>query len=166
MHGNRDFLVGEQFSACTGAELLRDYERIEVDGEPVLLMHGDLLCTDDTRYLELRSQLRSLAWQQDFLNKPLSERRRIAAELRALSKTEMSGKSEDIMDVNETAVRDTMRAHDVRMLVHGHTHRPAIHHFELDGEAATRIVLTDWYAAGGYLSWTADGPVLQPLRAG
>jgi UDP-2,3-diacylglucosamine hydrolase len=108
--------------------------------------------------------LRDEQWQRDFLARPITERRRIAAELRELSRTEMAAKSEEIMDVNEAAVRETMRRHGVRALLHGHTHRPAIHHFDLDGEAAVRVVLSDWYGPGGYACWTADGPALQDLR--
>jgi UDP-2,3-diacylglucosamine hydrolase len=163
MHGNRDFLVGETFAARTGVELLGDHECITLHDERVLLMHGDLLCTDDVRYLELRRQLRDEHWQRDFLAKPLAERRQIAAELRELSRTEMAAKSEQIMDVNDAAVRATMRRFGVRALLHGHTHRPAIHRFELDGETAMRVVLSDWYGPGGYARWTADGPVLEAL---
>lgn len=162
-HGNRDFLVGKTFAHDTGVQLLGDFERIDLFGDTVLITHGDLLCTDDHRYLELRSQLRNPAWQDEFLGKPLPERRRIAAELRAMSQTEMSGKSEDIMDVNQDTVTDTMRRHQTRLLVHGHTHRPAVHHFDLDGKTASRIVLSDWYGEGGYLRWDESGRSLEPL---
>lgn len=165
MHGNRDFLAGQDFADRTGCRLLGDYATVDLFGEQVLLTHGDLLCTDDVRYLELRGQLRDAAWQSDFLAKPLDERRRIAAELRQLSKTEMAAKAESIMDVNETTVRDTMRRFEVATLLHGHTHRPAIHRFELDGRPARRIVLNDWYGPGGYLVWEAGGPILKSLRA-
>lgn len=158
MHGNRDFLVGQTFCEATGTQLLGEFERIELFGKAVLLTHGDLLCSDDVRYQELRRQLRDPAWQADFLAKPLTERRRIAADLRQLSQTEMAAKSDEIMDVNENTVRETMRRFDVRLLLHGHTHRPAIHRFELDGNEATRIVLNDWYGPGGFVRWDADGP--------
>ena len=163
MHGNRDFLVGEAFCARTGVSLLSEFETIELDGEPVLLTHGDLLCSDDVRYLELRRQLRDPAWQQDFLGKPLDERRRIAASLRQLSQTEMAAKTEAIMDVNETTVRATMRKFGVLSLIHGHTHRPALHRFEVEGAPAMRIVLDDWYGTGGYLAWDGGGPRRIPL---
>jgi len=165
MHGNRDFLLGAGFCARTGATLLGDFERIELYGEPVLLTHGDLLCTDDVRYLELRRQLRNPDWQAGFLGKSLDERRQIAAELRQLSQTEMAAKSEIIMDVNANTVRETMQQFSVRMLVHGHTHRPAVHSFELDSAPATRIVLDDWYEAGGYVRWDEDGPVRVPIAS-
>lgn len=163
MHGNRDFLVGGAFCEATGATLLGEFERIDLCGNAVLLTHGDLLCSDDLRYLELRRQLRDPAWQRDFLGKSLDERRRIAASLRQLSQTEMAAKSEEIMDVNQDTVLETMRRFDVRWLLHGHTHRPAIHRFDIDGEPATRIVLNDWYGPGGYVRWDAAGPVLQRL---
>jgi UDP-2,3-diacylglucosamine hydrolase len=159
MHGNRDFLVGEAFCASTGVELLDDYEVVELFGDRVLLTHGDLLCTDDVRYLELRRQLRDPAWQTDFLGRTLDERRRIAADLRQLSQTEMAAKSESIMDVSEATVRDTMQRFGVRQLLHGHTHRPAIHRFDIEGRPAMRIVLNDWYGPGGYVQWDENGPV-------
>jgi UDP-2,3-diacylglucosamine hydrolase len=164
MHGNRDFLLGPQFCAATGARLLGDYERVVLFGQPVLLTHGDLLCTDDTRYMALRSELRSPHWQRDFLARPLVERRQIASDLRQLSATEIAAKDEYIMDVNQAAVERTMRDHDVRLLVHGHTHRPAVHRFELGGRPAARIVLGAWYHDPSILRWTAAGFDLEALR--
>src|SRR5690606_5290140 len=90
MHGNRDFLLGQRFCEATGTRLLGDYERIVLFGQPVLLTHGDLLCTDDTRYMKLRDELRDAEWQRDFLARPLAERRQIARDLRALSATEIA----------------------------------------------------------------------------
>ncbi len=104
MHGNRDFLLGPRFCAATGCRLLGDYERVDLYGEPVLLTHGDLLCTDDTRYMTLRAELRDPEWQRDFLAKPLAERRKIASDLRQLSATEIAAKTDYIMDVNQAAV--------------------------------------------------------------
>jgi UDP-2,3-diacylglucosamine hydrolase len=166
MRGNRDFLAGEGFRARTGCGLLGDFETIDINGEPVLLTHGDLLCSDDVRYLELRRQLRDPDWQAQFLAKSLAERRQIAADLRRLSQTEMAGKAEAIMDVNTDTVDATMRRFGVRTLLHGHTHRPAVHRFELDGSPATRIVLHDWYGPGGYASWDRDGPARRGLSSG
>jgi UDP-2,3-diacylglucosamine hydrolase len=163
MHGNRDFLIGERFARATGCQLLDEYETVEVYGERVLLTHGDLLCTDDTRYMTLRGQLRDAAWQRDFLAKPLAERRRIAGELRELSRTEMAAKSEEIMDVSQRTVGETMRRFGVRSLLHGHTHRPHVHRFELDGAPAVRIVLGDWYAAGSVVRWSEEGYALATL---
>lgn len=163
MHGNRDFLIGERFCAATGCRLLGDYERIELFGETVLLTHGDLLCTDDTRYLQLRSQLRDPTWQRDFLAKSLDERRRIANDLRQLSATEIAAKASDIMDVNQATVERTMRDFDVRVLLHGHTHRPGVHRFDLDGRPATRIVLGAWYEQASIGRGSAGGIALETL---
>lgn len=163
MHGNRDFLIGPRFCAAAGTRLLGDYERIMLDGQPILLTHGDLLCTDDTRYMTLRSELRSKAWQRDFLAKPLAERRQIASDLRQLSATEIAAKDEYIMDVNQTAVESTMREHDVTLLVHGHTHRPAVHRFDLNGRPAARVVLGAWYHEPSIVRWTAGGFALERL---
>ena len=157
MHGNRDFLLGERFCNLTGSRLLRDYERVTLFGQAVLLTHGDLLCTDDTRYMTLRSELRSRVWQREFLAKSLDERRQIASDLRQLSATEIAMKSDNIMDVNQGTVERTMRDFDVTLLLHGHTHRPAVHRFELDGRSAERIVLGAWYEQASVVRWTADG---------
>ena len=164
MHGNRDFLLGPRFCAATGARLLGDYERITLNGQPVLLTHGDLLCTDDTRYMTLRAELRSAGWQRDFLARPLEERRQIASDLRQLSATEIAAKDDYIMDVNQAAVERTMRDHDVTLLMHGHTHRPAVHRFELGGRPAARIVLGAWYHDPSIVRWTAAGFELEALR--
>jgi UDP-2,3-diacylglucosamine hydrolase len=163
MHGNRDFLLGERFCAATGCRLLGDFETVDVHGRKVLLTHGDLLCTDDTRYLSLRSTLRDPAWQREFLSKPLAERRTIAADLRRMSATEIAAKAEDIMDVNADTVSSTMRRFGVELLLHGHTHRPAVHRFTLDGRDAARIVLGAWYEQGSVLRWDANGFRLETL---
>jgi UDP-2,3-diacylglucosamine hydrolase len=163
MHGNRDFLLGQDFCEATGCRLLEEYERVDIYGATVLLTHGDLLCTDDIRYMTLRATLRNAAWQREFLAKSLSERRAIAADLRKLSATEIAAKPEDIMDVNQTAVEETMRRFDVRFLLHGHTHRPGVHRFSLDGQAATRIVLGAWHERGSVVTWDATGFRLEQL---
>ena len=165
MHGNRDFLIGERFCAATGCRLLGDYERIELNGEPVLLTHGDLLCTDDTRYQALRGQLRSPGWQHDFLAKTVAERRKIATDLRQMSAVEIAGKSEYIMDVNQGTVERIMREFEVRLLLHGHTHRPAIHRFTLDHRPAQRIVLGAWYEQESFVRWDERGAALTPSAA-
>ena len=164
MHGNRDFLIGERFCAATGCRLLPDYELIHLGAERVLLTHGDLLCTDDTRYLTLRGQLRAPDWQRSFLGKSLAERREIARALRLLSTTEIAAKSEYIMDVNQGAVERTMREFGVWRLVHGHTHRPAVHQFTLDGKPAERLVLGAWHDASPRIARaTAAGLALEPV---
>ena len=151
MHGNRDFLLGERFGQVTGCTLLADPVRIELGGEATLLMHGDTLCTDDHEYQQFRDMVRNPDWQRQFLAKPLAERRAIAANLRETSRQRTGEKAAEIMDVNPQAVLDTLRAHGVRRLIHGHTHRPAVHALELDGRPAQRIVLGDWYTQGSVL---------------
>ena len=163
MHGNRDFLVGPRFAARTGCRLLGDYETVELYGERVLLTHGDLLCTDDKRYMTLRATVRDPKWQRDFLAKPLSERRKVALDLRALSQSEVAAKPEEIMDVNAATVAATMRKSGVRTLLHGHTHRPGVHRVELDGREATRIVLGAWYEHGSCVRWDESGFELEML---
>jgi UDP-2,3-diacylglucosamine hydrolase len=156
MHGNRDFLVAERFAAATGAALLPDPS--VVDG--VLLMHGDTLCTDDLDYQGWRRTARSAAWQREFLDKPLAERRATVQGLREKSKEVIQAKPAEIMDVNEDAVREAFRQHGVTQLVHGHTHRPGVHRLDVDGRRCERWVLPDWYGRGGYLEITRGKPRL------
>jgi UDP-2,3-diacylglucosamine hydrolase len=163
MHGNRDFLLGPRFCAATGCRLLGDYERIAPFDEPVLLTHGDLLCSDDTRYLALRAEFRTDKWQQGFLSRPLAARREIANELRKMSATEIAAKDDYIMDVNQGTVERTMRKFDVALLLHGHTHRPAVHRFALDGAPAVRIVLGAWHGPPSIVRFDAAGFRLETL---
>ncbi|TNF38642.1 MAG: UDP-2,3-diacylglucosamine diphosphatase [Gammaproteobacteria bacterium] len=151
MHGNRDFLMGEQLAERCGCSLIADPCIVPFDGTPVLLMHGDTLCTDDVEYQKLRIMLRNPAWQQDFLSKPLAERIMMAKALRERSEQETQNKSAEIMDVNPAAVQQAFAQHQVNLLIHGHTHRPAIHHKDYGGKPCTRIVLGDWYKKGSYL---------------
>lgn len=145
MHGNRDFLLGEEFAASAGMLLVHDPSVIELHGQRALLMHGDSLCTADAEYQAFRAQARNPEWQQAILSKSSDERLALARQLREKSKTESAMKAEDIMDVTQSEVERVMREHDVRLLIHGHTHRPAVHEFELDGAPAKRIVLGDWH---------------------
>ena len=163
MHGNRDFLVGERFARETGCRLLADGTVTDVLGERVLLMHGDVLCTDDHSYQRLRRILRNpvVLWLVRHLS--LAQRRRLAQRLRAGSRMHVGTTAPEIMDVNADAVAATMRAAGVRTLVHGHTHRPAVHSLDLDGTPARRIVLGDWYTQGSVLDWGLDGPQLRSL---
>jgi UDP-2,3-diacylglucosamine hydrolase len=163
MHGNRDFLIGKRFANATGCKLLKEYEVLEIEGTRVLLTHGDLLCTDDKPYMALRSAVRNPTWQQDFLSKTLQERKTIADDIRKHSKQAIAQKPPEIMDVNQKTVADTMLEYDVRVLLHGHTHRPNIHHFHLDGTDATRIVLGDWYEEGSVVRWSTAGYQLETL---
>jgi UDP-2,3-diacylglucosamine hydrolase len=144
MHGNRDYLIGEDFCRETGCSLLPDPTVIEVAGRATLLTHGDLLCSDDLAYQQARRYLRSEAFISEFLSKTLAERSALAAEYRRQSGNVTSHLPEEIMDVNADTVADTMRQHNVRQLIHGHTHRPAEHEFALDGEPARRMVLAEW----------------------
>ncbi len=155
MHGNRDFLMGEQLAQRAGCELIHEPYIAEFENTPVLLMHGDILCTDDLRYQELRVMLRNPAWQEDFLAKPLAEREQMAQALRKQSKEETQTKAADIMDVNTDAVSGAFQEHGVSLMIHGHTHRPAIHMLEVDGKAAKRIVLGDWYTQGSVLEFNS-----------
>lgn len=163
MQGNRDFLLGEGFARASGCRLLPDPARIDLYGTPVLLMHGDTLCTDDVEYLAFRRTVRSEAWQREFLAKPAAERDAIARGYRAESHRATAQKPLEIMDVTQTAVLATLRTHGVRHLIHGHTHRPGEHVFDLDGAPARRIVLGDWYQQGSVLRSTADAWTLAGL---
>ncbi|MGF6709674.1 UDP-2,3-diacylglucosamine hydrolase [Luteibacter sp. W1I16] len=152
MVGNRDFLLGPAFAERAGMTLLDDGTVHDIEGVPTLLMHGDVLCTDDVEYQAVRAQVRTEAWKTQVLSMPLEARRAFAAQARSDSKSRTGRIDETIMDVNQDAVEDAMRRAGVRRLVHGHTHRPAIHDFELDGALAQRIVLGDWYDHGSVLS--------------
>jgi len=153
MHGNRDFLLGDQFSSATGATLIEDPYLIKLGGNEVLLMHGDTLCTDDLDYQAFRQQVRNPAFCIEFLSYPIEKRIAIASQFREESRNRSKEKSAAIMDVNQDAVEQTMVAYGVQHLIHGHTHRPAQHHFELGGENAERTVLGDWYQQGSVLRY-------------
>jgi UDP-2,3-diacylglucosamine hydrolase len=163
MHGNRDFLIGERFCRESGATLLEDGTVVELHGERVLLMHGDALCTDDLGYQRLRRILRNPAVRWTLRHLPLEQRRALARRLRAGSRAHVGATAPEIMDVNAAAVVAAFRAAGVRTLIHGHTHRPAVHEFELDGAPARRIVLGDWYVQGSVLEWSGRGFELRTL---
>jgi len=156
--GNRDFLIGARFARETGVILLDDHVVIDLFGVPTLLMHGDLLCTDDTAYQAFREKSHSSQWQQNMLAKPLLLRMLIARWLRWRSHFHKSKKTLEIMDVNQQTVQETMRHYKAKRLIHGHTHRPAVHDLEIDGETAQRFVLGNWTAdTANCLSWTDKG---------
>ncbi len=157
MAGNRDFLVGADFETLTGCRLIRDPTVIELNGARVLLLHGDTLCTDDEDYMAWRATVRDERWIREFLARPLDERRALVQAARARSRSATADKPETIMDVNADAVERAMRAHGVHTMIHGHTHRPAVHEFTLDGAPAVRIVLGDWYRHGHVLAAGAAG---------
>jgi UDP-2,3-diacylglucosamine hydrolase len=163
MHGNRDFLLGERFARQSGCTLLQDPAGIDLYGVPTLLMHGDLLCTDDTEYMAFRDMVRDSDWQSELLAKPLAVRRKMAAEMRRNSREKTAGKPESIMDVNPAAVQDAMTRYDAVQLIHGHTHRPGVHALEIAGQAARRYVLGDWYEQGSLLECDRSGCRLHVL---
>jgi UDP-2,3-diacylglucosamine hydrolase len=157
LHGNRDFLLGAPFESRTGIKLLPDPVRVDLYGVPTLLSHGDVFCTDDTSYQQLRSIVRRPRWQRSFLSLPLPARRELANAARAGSKAHTGRTIPTIMDVNPEAVARAMRATGTTRLIHGHTHRPDIHELSLDGKRAERVVLAPWYEAASCLSVSADG---------
>ena len=157
MHGNRDFLLGPVFCQLSGGELLDDPAVIDLYGTPTLLMHGDRLCSDDLDYQAMRQQLRQPEWIATFLAKPAEERIAFARQLRQRSQQESRQKPEQIMDVNPDTVATTMQQHQVRHLIHGHTHRPAQHQLDLHGEPAWRHVLPDWQSQPGALRCDPNG---------
>jgi UDP-2,3-diacylglucosamine hydrolase len=153
LHGNRDFLIGRDFCRKTGTRLLADPVVADLDGERVLLTHGDALCTDDHSYQELRSTVRTPGWQRRFLALPVADRELLANQARAGSKNHVSRAVPNIMDVNEDAVSTAYRATRVRRIIHGHTHRPGIHDTAIEGEPAQRLVLGAWYEQGSYIQY-------------
>lgn len=144
MHGNRDFLIGEDFCKRAGASLLDDPTVIDLHGTPTLLMHGDSLCTADVEYQKFRANMRNPQWQQMILQRPLEDRQQMARQLREISMAKNQGKEEFIMDVTPEEVVKDMEAHGVQRMIHGHTHRPAVHELIANGLPAKRIVLGDW----------------------
>jgi UDP-2,3-diacylglucosamine hydrolase len=148
MHGNRDFLLGADFCNASGAELLPDPSQRILGGVPTLLMHGDMLCTDDTTYLAFRQQVRDPEFQRQFLGLPLEARRQKARQYRGMSSEATSHKQDAIMDVNPQAVINLLKQQQAERLIHGHTHRPGDHSLRVDGRRASRHVLGDWHADG------------------
>ena len=163
MHGNRDFLVGKLFAEETGVTILDDPELIELHGNKVLLSHGDAYCIDDKQYQQVRLMTRSAEWQTMFLAKSLQDRVAFAENARKESQAYNESVDNDIMDVNQDAVVGTFRNQPIDVLLHGHTHRPAIHELDLDGRTVRRIVLGDWYEQGSVVRWDENGPRLEVL---
>ena len=161
--GNRDFLVGDRFAAESGVSILNDGTQIDLYNQPVLLLHGDTLCTDDKGYQRFRRFVHHPATRAAFLALPVAARRALAKRMRDQSMSTSSQKPEEIMDVNQATVEQTMRDESVKILVHGHTHRPAAHRFKLAGSDVQRIVLGDWYSQGSILRWDSAGPELTTL---
>lgn len=165
MHGNRDFLVGAGFASTTGATLLPDPVAIKLHGHALLLAHGDGFCTQDQEYMAFRQLLRDPQWQRQALEKPLAERRAIAAELHRISHERNQHKSSEIMDVTAEEVTRVMEEKQAKLLIHGHTHRPDIHPLKLAHGDAVRLVLGDWDQSGWFASldesgyWLIDFPI-------
>lgn len=171
MRGNRDFLLGEDYARRCGMRVLADPCVIDLQGEPVLLMHGDLLCTDDVAYQAFRRQVRDPAWQQSFLAQPLAARQAFAAQAREASRAHhdsvvATGQADEITDVSRESVEATFARFGVSRIIHGHTHRPAVHELWVDGRECTRIVLGDWYEQGSVLRVGTAGYSLDQLPLG
>ena len=157
-HGNRDFLVGERFCQETGVGLLDDFAVIDLYGEPALLTHGDLLCTDDILYQDARVRVRTEEWKRKALAKPLFIRQLYARWYRFKSGLHKGRKTLAIMDVNPQAIIESLRGQEgVSILIHGHIHRPAVHEFDADGKPARRFVLAEWWESGQVLCWRGKG---------
>jgi UDP-2,3-diacylglucosamine hydrolase len=163
MHGNRDFLLAAQFCRMSGAELLPDPLIVTLYGEPVLVTHGDALCTDDRAYQRLRATVRDADWQRQFLALSIASRRALAGAARVGSQAHTAAVEYAITDVNADSVAMALRGAGTATLLHGHTHRPAIHPLQVDGRPCTRIVLGDWYDQGSLLRWDRNGPELVSL---
>ena len=161
MHGNRDFLIGNDFCQAAGATLLPEYTVIDTAAGRALLLHGDSLCTLDTDYMEARKTLRSEAFQTDFLSKSMDERAEIARKLRGESKEHTRETAMDIKDVTPDEVVGAMKDADVSLLIHGHTHRPAVHEVDLGDRSGTRFVLGDWQDSMQYLAIENEEPELR-----
>ncbi|WP_349970640.1 UDP-2,3-diacylglucosamine diphosphatase [Pseudomonas caspiana] len=148
MHGNRDFMIGRAFCKAAGCTLLPDPSVVQLNGEPVLLMHGDSLCTRDEGYIRMRRYLRHPLTLFVLRNLPKSTRHKLARKLRNESRSQTRMKANDIVDVTPEEVPEVMQQFGVRTLIHGHTHRPAIHKLQIGDQAARRIVLGDWDKQG------------------
>ena len=157
MHGNRDFLLGKKFARRTGCQLLPDEFVVNLGGKPTLLMHGDTLCTEDTAYLKFRKKSRGRLFKVVVSCYPLEKRRAMAQRYRTASKEHTSKLPDYIMDVTQTEVERVMQKNQVFHMIHGHTHRPAQHLFQLNGQPATRTVLAAWHEYGSALLCDDDG---------
>ncbi len=154
--GNRDFLIGERFSTQTGVTVLDEPVRIVTAGRDAILLHGDVLCTDDHAYQAFRAQVRQAEWKSAFLAKPLAERKAIIEHMRQVSEANKQATQLDIMDVNADAARQAFVTHGCALIIHGHTHRPATHRYDIDGRPCERWVLADWHGNAPCLT-TANG---------
>lgn len=164
LHGNRDFLIMEDYAKLCSANLIDDHHIIHSGSDKILLLHGDTLCTDDVDYQQFRILVRGEVWKKDFMSKSIVERTVYANEARTKSQTATATKPEKIMDVNHNAVHELFKGNDLTKIIHGHTHRPAIHNFKValndnSPKKVQRIVLGDWDKLGWYAELT-DGKFL------
>ena len=157
IRGNRDFLIGQDYADRAGMTVRPDPCVISLYGEPTLILHGDLLCSDDLAYLAFRRQVRDPAWQATFLSQSLTQRRAFAQQARAASQATQRQQALDIGDATESAVVETFARFGVRRMIHGHTHRPHIHTHRVGERDCERIVLGDWYEQGSLLRVERDG---------
>ncbi len=155
--GNRDFLVGDDYCRLAGMQALDEPSRLNVHGMEALLMHGDTLCTDDVAYQKFRSKARDPNWQRRMLSYPAWARKSLARLARWRSKLHTGRTGQTIMDVNQAAVETCFRKHDVRRIIHGHTHRRAIHDLEIDSRHCQRVVLGDWHDEGSAIRIDDNG---------
>ncbi|WP_224718138.1 UDP-2,3-diacylglucosamine diphosphatase [Pectobacterium versatile] len=154
VHGNRDFLIGKRFAKQSGMTLLPTETVLDLYDQKILILHGDTLCTDDRHYQQFRRRVHNPFIQWLFLRLPLSSRVKIAAKMRATSQQENQKKSQQIMDVNHDAVLERLRHYQVETMIHGHTHRPAIHQVDLGESSGRRAVLGAWHEEGSMIKVT------------
>ncbi len=166
MHGNRDFMIGVDFAHETGVQILPDPHPVELHGTSVLLSHGDAMCIDDVEYQQIRTMTRNPEWQAMMLTKSLEERLAFAANARTESQKKSAASNAEIVDVNQGEVKKLIAEHGVDILLHGHTHRPAVHEVDLGDRSAKRIVLGDWFDQGSVLRWDEMGYSLDEMPRG
>ncbi len=165
IHGNRDFLLGKHYAKKSSIILLPEIDLIDLYGQEVVIMHGDTLCTRDVDYQVFRKKSRSWWWQMIIKSLPLFLRKKIAADYRKKSAAATALKPQDIMDVTPSEVINCLEQYHSQLLIHGHTHRPAVHEITANNKKAKRIVLGDWYEQGAWLKVSSEGIELmnQPL---
>jgi len=160
IHGNRDFIIRNKYAKQAGMTLLSEQTVIDLYGTPTIILHGDEMCTQDIEYQKFRKKARGWWWPRLMLALPLWYRRSVAKKAREKSKQNQAGKSLEILDVTQEAVLDVFAKHQVKNMIHGHTHRPNVHHYKEQGTELTRTVLGDWYTQGSYLVVTPDSQKL------
>jgi UDP-2,3-diacylglucosamine hydrolase len=156
MHGNRDFMIGQDLAERCNFTIIEDPHLIRLGDMSVLLMHGDTLCTDDVDYQKFRQMVRNPLWKQEIMKKTLQERYQLAQSIRENSKLSTSNKAEDIMDVNQQEVERVFKEYQADAIIHGHTHRPAVHSYTIDGRERKRYVLGDWHDKTQYMRVNGD----------